>query len=198
MSKKENDQKENDRYENGPQIKVIVTQEIIDNAIESNSAHCVVADAIKASLLTRGNGRYKGVSVDLGQIRITDKKLNKRFVWFTPHLCQRAITQFDQGKRKWLQPFHFWLRYPIQVLAARSRTGLEPSPQHSAAGKKGGKVTGQRRASLAVKADGRGSWPRSTKTQKKGGKQIPTGALMGNRRQFGVKALGNLDAPTAG
>ena len=180
-----------ERYESIPRQRIIVTQEIIDNAIESNSAHCVVADAIKAHMAAKYGTRYKNVSVDLSQIRITDKEQGKRFTYFTPHQCQRCIAQFDQGKRKALKPFTFMLQYPVQVVNTKARAGVTPekSAAARAAGKKGAKVRAAQVASLAGN--------KNRRTQKKGGKQMPGTSPLGQRRQFGVKGLGDLDAPTA-
>ena len=47
-----------------PQIKVKVTQEIIDSATRANSSSCMVADALKETLQTRFKRKAFGVSVD--------------------------------------------------------------------------------------------------------------------------------------
>jgi len=187
--------KETERYINGPRIKVNVTQEIIDQAIASNSAHCVIADAIKCALAVKVGGRYSQVTVDLSQIRVTDNKLEKRFIYFTPQKCQRCIAQFDQGKRHALVPFAFNLRNPVQVVNKRVREGIDVERHEKAVanGRKGGLAAQKLIAKIASKSKG----PRRKETQKKNGNPMPLASPLGHRRQFGIKGLGDLDAPTA-
>jgi hypothetical protein len=183
------------KYIGGPRVKVHVTQGIIDNAIESNSSHCVIADSIKASLSVKSGSRYTAVTVDLSQIRLTDRLLGKRFIYFTPQKCQRAIAQFDQGKRDSLVPFTFGLQTPVQVVPAGAKTGIDTSKERSDASRKGGIATAKLRQKFAQKDTGKSS--RQTRAQKQNGKKIPLASPLGNRRQFGMKGLGDLDAPTA-
>ncbi len=86
-----------------PVVDVKVTQEIIDHAIARDSGHCVVADAIAATL-----PHVNHVSVDLQTIRFTDPKKHERYVYLTPRSAALAIIQTDQGEKP--APFNLRLR----------------------------------------------------------------------------------------
>ena len=95
-------------------IDVEVTQEHIDTAIPSDSAHCMIADAIRAAV-----PQAKKIAVDLQAIRFTDPEKGQRYVYFTPTIGQDALIAFDEGTP--IKPFSFTLRSPIQVIAAGTR-----------------------------------------------------------------------------
>src|SRR5688572_3877236 len=88
---------------NAPRLKVEVTKDIIDHAVERNSNHCMLADALKAS-----HPHLKFISVDIQTIRATDLEKRQRYVWLTPRSTQLAIINFDQGQRP--APFSYQLR----------------------------------------------------------------------------------------
>jgi hypothetical protein len=95
-------------------VTVKVTEDVIEQAERKNSNHCMVADAIKASI-----PHASSVSVDLATIRFTDPEKRQRYIYLTPYHVQRALIDFDQGVHN--QPFNFQLRKAAQVLESGSR-----------------------------------------------------------------------------
>jgi hypothetical protein len=75
-----------------PTLKLELTPEQHEQAVQSKSGSCLIADAIKRQYphLTR-------ISVDMATIRITDPKRGARFVYLTPPPAQSALLYFDQG-----------------------------------------------------------------------------------------------------
>ena len=86
------------RIPKAPRFSLVVTDEMIEDAIPRDSSYCVFAEAVKAAR----PGAQK-VAVDLQTIRFTDPKLGLRFTYLTPRPCQIAIINFDQGIRP--EPF---------------------------------------------------------------------------------------------
>lgn len=89
-------------------ITVNVTEELIEAAIPLDSSHCMIADAIKATV-----PEARSVVVDLAAIRWTNVKEGKRYIYFTPGSVQDVLLQFDNGVKP--QPFRFVLRAPAQI-----------------------------------------------------------------------------------
>lgn len=71
---------------------IVVDAETIAQSSRADSSHCMIADAIRAAM-----PHVSSVAVDLQSIRFTDKKAGKRFVYFTPDICQIQLLRFDQG-----------------------------------------------------------------------------------------------------
>jgi len=193
------------KFTHGPNVTVNVTQEIIDNAIEANSSHCVIADSLKAALAAISSHRYKNVSVDLATIRVTDKVNEKRYIYFTPQKCQRLIAQFDQGLREVITPIQFRLTKPVQVVNAKIKSGLnidgskkEMSEKHKSALAKNRKRQNKATAKLAKigREVDETRHNASSQYQKVGGTPIPKMSALGNRRTYGIKGMGELNAPT--
>jgi hypothetical protein len=92
-------------------VSVTVTTKQIEAALPADSAHCMIADAIKIAV-----PRAKAVNVDLASIRWTDPVENKRFLYLTPPSVQFALLQFDNGVKP--KPFRFVLRAPAQITNA--------------------------------------------------------------------------------
>lgn len=88
-----------------PRLRAKATQEMIDDAVERNSGHCVFADAVR---IADPNLSY--VSVDLQTIRATDRTKNERYIWLTPRKVQQFLVDFDWGLRANLEPVAFELR----------------------------------------------------------------------------------------
>lgn len=77
-----------------PKIAVVVDQKTIETAAVRNSSHCMIADAVKASVPWATN-----VLVDLQSIRMTDKERGLRYSYLTPRYAQLALIKFDQGQK---------------------------------------------------------------------------------------------------
>ena len=178
-------------------LKVSVTQEEIDSAIPANSGHCMIAEAVKRSFADRFKRRPWQVGVDLQTIRFTDDEIGLRYVYLTPSVCQRALLQFDLGIKP--TPFNFRLvsngsqivtvkrnvRRALKKRTAKQQEAFEKLHERQR--------SHQKKAKLIVSNPG-GS--HSNEHRKIGGRTPPTAALAGNRRQFGIRAMGSLEGPT--
>lgn len=91
-----------------PFVTIQVTEEIIANAVRSNSAHCVVADAITAYFREHRPEAAAYVAADLQTVRFTNRAKGERYTYLTPRKCQVAIVDWDQGRTP--APFTFTLR----------------------------------------------------------------------------------------
>lgn len=98
-----------------PQLNFPVTDEQIATAVPTDSAHCMIADGLKAAL-----PHARGVTVDLATIRYTDVRNGRRYIHLTPPEAQYALLQFDWG----IKPKSFVVKnHAVQI--------IEPSPRRS-------------------------------------------------------------------
>lgn len=98
-------------------IKVEVTKENIGRAIERDSHHCMVADAIRDRLKWA-----TFIQVDTQSIRFNNRKQGKRYIYLTPPEAQKAIVLFDQGIK--IRPFNFTLSQgymKVRMMRARHK-----------------------------------------------------------------------------
>lgn len=180
-----------------PRIKVSVTQADIDQAIPANSGHCMIADAIKRCYVEKYKRKPKGVSVDLQTIRLTDPEKGARFIYLTPVVAQRALLQFDQAIKP--TPFGFYVKrngaqaIPLIKRPSRKKLSAAQKAQRNAATEASRRQRNKRRATIVTTQGGDSYQNHHVKV---GGKAPPVAVLTGNRRQFGIKAAGALDAPT--
>lgn len=149
-------------------LHIPVTQEIINNATQRDSSHCVIADAVRAALpdVTR-------VTVDLQTIRFTLPG-GERVIYLTPASEQALLVNFDQGQKP--SPRDMYLSHPIQILPARDRSG--ESQKRTTVVKHKRRATENHGAQIEVTVEG--------------GKLPPTAALSntrGRRRTFGLRTL---------
>ncbi len=84
-------------------IKVAVTPELVERAVQRDSRHCMIAEAIKAQ-----NPHFTNILVDLATIRWTNPRTAKRYVCLTPEAAGKALVDFDQGHQ--IEPFSFGLK----------------------------------------------------------------------------------------
>jgi hypothetical protein len=172
------------RHPRAPRVPLVVTEEMIEDAIPRDSSHCVFAEAVKAAF----PGALK-VAVDLQTIRFTDPKRGLRYTYLTPRPVQIAIINFDQGVRP--EPFDIQLRNG-QVTAAGANAGKwskktdkPATPKQRAASEKAAARAREQRSKLSKQtlvARERGSVP-----DKVGGKPPPMAP--GRRRAFGLRGL---------
>jgi hypothetical protein len=99
---------------------VNITEEIINNAVQRDSSHCMIADAIKHDL------GGKRVVVDIQTVRWTDEEKGLRYICLTPALGQRCILEFDQAIKP--DPFGLSL-YPMQIVKSGRRQPGEHRPK---------------------------------------------------------------------
>ena len=98
-----------------------VTAELVAEASRSDSSHCAIADAIRAA-----HPEYTNISVDLQSIRFSDRSAGKRYIYFTPPLCQQKLVSFDQGVI--VRPWSFRLpSKPAQLWHGLPGAGSAPS-----------------------------------------------------------------------
>lgn len=100
-------------------MKVCVTKAHIENGVEKDSHHCMIADAVKAACPTA-----TFIMVDLQTVRFTDSEKKKRFIYLTPPIAQQNLLRFDLGKG--VAPFAFSLTAPAKVRAMRSANAATP------------------------------------------------------------------------
>lgn len=147
-------------------LHIPITQEIINNAVQRDSSHCVIADAVRAAMpdVTR-------VTVDLQTIRFTLPD-GSRAVYLTPAHEQMLLVNFDQGVKP--EPREMYLSHPIQILPPRARGDSKSVTNTTITNRK------QKRShdTIAITVEG--------------GRLPPTAALSntrGRRRTFGIRSL---------
>lgn len=106
------------RTPKGPNVRIVVTDEVITQSLARDSRHCMIAEALKVS---RPDAR--NISVDLSTIRFTDQGRGLRFTYLTPRIAQVQLVNFDQGRKP--EPFSFLLRG-----AHVTRSGNTKPPKH--------------------------------------------------------------------
>lgn len=154
-----------------------VTDEIITNAIQRDSGHCIIADAIRAA-------GGKRPMVDLQTIRWTDEEKGIRYVALTPAGAQRALLNWDKG----IRPKHeFTIRiYPFQQVPSGKRSGKGQFTKKVKPGKTYVRSTGEQKGEVSMN--------RPPTVQ--GGSLPPLGALSnfaGKRRTFGLRLAGYVE-----
>jgi hypothetical protein len=88
-----------------PRVNLVITPELVADAIAEDSSHCMIAEAVKAAL-----PYARWVSVDIQTIRFSDPQTRARYVYLTPRLGQSALVKFDAGEK--VEPFRMQLRDP--------------------------------------------------------------------------------------
>lgn len=97
-------------------MKIEVTKAHVEQAVQRDSHHCMIADAI------RDQTKAKYILVDVQSIRWSNLRTGKRYTYLTPMVAQQAIIAFDRGER--MAPFTFHLQAPVTTRAIRHvRTG---------------------------------------------------------------------------
>lgn len=94
-----------------PRFVIRISQERIATAVQRDSAHCMVAEAIKEA-----RPELTNVDVALDSIRFTDKAKNLRYVYLTPREAQIGLIDFDRG----IVPKPFAFRLTRAVVVSRS------------------------------------------------------------------------------
>jgi hypothetical protein len=105
-----------------PRVAITVTAEAIQNSVRRDSAHCMIADAIRHS-----QPGAHGISVDLQTVRWTNLRLGLRYVYLTPRTAQVALIDYDQGD--YPKPFAFVLSGG-HTIKSKSREPKKPAAAH--------------------------------------------------------------------
>lgn len=92
-------------------FKVTVTPELVERAVQRDSHHCMIAEAIKEQ-----NPHFSRILVDLQTIRWTNTTTGKRYIALTPEEAAARLVDFDQGRP--IDPFAFTMRI-VQVTDAK-------------------------------------------------------------------------------
>lgn len=171
----------------GRRLKFEVPADIIAEATRENSAHCMIADALKRAI-----PHAQAVTVDLATIRYTDKKRRERFIYFTPPKAQEALLAYDAGE----VPEPFIVQTNVVQIVPMNR-GRKPRTAGSAETKKGkpGRPAGSKTAKTLV-PNGRAPG----EFIKEGGAPPPVAAhasgavgpklKTGRARKFGLRVMG--------
>ena len=102
-----------------PTFSVEVTADMIADAIRRDSAHCMVADALRVAADPE---RYFNIEVDLYVASVTDRIRNLRFHYHLPRNVQLALIDFDRGIVP--EPFRVVLRGANRI--TRSKVAAKP------------------------------------------------------------------------
>lgn len=174
------------RHPKSPQVAVSVTNEIINTSISADSSHCMIAEAVRAA-----RPDAKAVAVDLQTIRFSDPQKGLRYIYLTPRIAQVPLLLFDQGIKP--DPFDFVLRRGHVTNMAGNRVKRGPQTRDHAKKTKAAsaKAIAVRRLSSA-KLVTRDSGNQTVDVV--GGKPAPRTSF-GNRRSFGLRALGTPTRP---
>ena len=145
----------------GRRFTVEVTDKMIALSERRNSAHCMVAEAVRESLIDLGVDP-KFIAVDIATIRFSDIGRGYRYTYLTPRIAQVALIAFDAGKHT--EPFSFQLRVAQVTKMGRQRSGSNKQTMRTRTAR-----------------DTSGAVP-----IREGGKAPPSAGL---RRAYGVRAL---------
>jgi len=182
-----------------PRLDFQVTADIIATAIPRDSAHCMIADALKAAM-----PRAAWVSVDLATIRFTDLVAGRRYIYLTPRSAQEALIAFDQGERP--EPFRVRGSAAQMIRTGSARyarkiadpANPDPGPDDDVEPTPKPKRKSREKGQPATIGDQNG---RNNVPIIEGGRQLPIGPLAkpdvkrpaskkpARRREFGLRAM---------
>lgn len=161
-----------------PTLTLEITNELIGDAVQRDSSHCLWAEAVKAAF---PDARH--VSVDLQTIRFSDPKKELRYTYLTPRVAQVALVQFDQGILP--DPHSVQIRRgQVTRMSSRVASKKELTPAQKtqrAKASAASKVSRERLAKSTLRKDG------TAVLERTGGKTPPLAA--GKRRAFGLRGL---------
>lgn len=100
-----------------PRLELEITDEQWQDAVQSDSGGCLIADAIKKQY-----PQLSRITVDMATIRASDQKRGLRFNYLTPADAQHCLLAFDQG---WRNP----IKRPIKVRRAVKVDQIKAGPK---------------------------------------------------------------------
>jgi len=142
-----------------PRLKFSVDAKSIEEAVERDSSHCMIAESVKKMY-----PEAKYVSVDIQTIRFSNRKKKERYVYLTPRNAQVAIVEFDVGIHP--DPFDVYVRHGVTTQFGsrkKPRAGLRASTSNGTGG------------------------PESLTLERVGGRTPPR--AVGRIRNFGLRGL---------
>jgi len=107
-------------------IHIQVESDVIANAVQKESRHCMIADAIHKKY-----PHYTHIQVDVQSIRFTNPRTNLRYIYLTPPEAQKQILRFDAGKK--IEPFSVSLN---DVIIKDAKKKARSSAHHEHPGSK--------------------------------------------------------------
>ena len=182
------------KYARSPRVQLDITTELIEQSLQRDSSHCMIAEAVKAAV-----PGARSVSVDLQTIRFTDPDKPHRYTYLTPRRAQIALVNFDQGREP--EPFQVQLRGGAVTKTVTRSARKKFEDKEAAIATKSGKapktepkvdnraVVAKRRTLTKSDAD------RRNVPEVNGGTTPPLGPLAsittarGRRRAFGLRLL---------
>jgi hypothetical protein len=102
-------------------VKVAVTRDMVDYALQQTSTLCAVALALRDA---NEDGDWILPRVDQDTIRVTDRRAGERYTWRTPRKVANYIDKFDR-QREAVGPMTFVLGEPDEVRPIRHRQPSE-------------------------------------------------------------------------
>lgn len=167
------------KFPKGPQFTVNVTAAIMTHARERDSAHCMIAMAIRDVV-----PQMTSIAVDLQTIRFSDPEAGYRYSYLTPRIAQEALIDFDQGVMP--EPFSFRLMGAHVTLMTHKRPGgATPRSMTEAQKVSLAKATLTLRGNRGGVVRGAGSGAQPLRV----GGALPPMSRFARRREFGLKAL---------
>jgi hypothetical protein len=110
------------------ELKVEITKENYERAVQASEGTCLVADAIRE--------RYKefsNVKVNVATTRATDKKHGFRYLYLTPPSVSQMLLAFDQGWKEKAFPIIVRIRQLVNVTPIiRSVSNVKIKAEHRA------------------------------------------------------------------
>jgi hypothetical protein len=130
-----------------PTLALDITDANRQQAIESHSGGCLIADAIK-----RQYPHLTGITVDMATVRASDRAKGERYVYLTPPAAQHVLLAFDQGWRVPTESVVIKRAVQVTPIKARSRavkaTRQERLAELEALEAEGAPMTRQEKAAL--------------------------------------------------
>lgn len=109
-------------HPSAPRVTVDVDVATIEASVPRDSSHCMIAEAVKASLPGMTH-----ISVDLQTIRFSDPAKRLRYVYLTPRAAQLALIRFDSGTRP--EPFSMRLQGGQVTAMSKSSAWRRMTPE---------------------------------------------------------------------
>ncbi|PWT78233.1 MAG: hypothetical protein C5B60_01595 [Chloroflexi bacterium] len=103
-----------------PYLTFNVTKEIINGSCVGSSTDCMISRALSAAY-----PQFTHVKTDMHSIRVTDKKVQLRYIYLTPVAGQQGLLYFDAGVKP--EPFKLYLRGGQTVRMRVRKLGPEAS-----------------------------------------------------------------------
>lgn len=155
-------------------VKFQVTDQIIKNACQADSRHCMIAEAIAAKL-----PHVRNISVDMMNIRWSDPKTGWRYIYMAPKPTQHALIRYDMGLE--IKPFDFEVRSGVAT-PMHLGTGKERKRAHKVKENKILKTGDKGTVAHSVARDSVPMWPAKRDTAIPGMKVNPDRVPVSGKR----------------